>query len=411
MPKVLHIKLHGDVENVQAEGASEWGIVNLRTVQDAIDSMPDAEEIVVHIHSRGGDVDEGFAIHDALRATGKPITTITEGLCASIATVIFLAGSKRKMTSNSTFFIHCPWTFGMGNADEIQKTADQLQAMEDKMLAFYVNKTGGDRDQISALMKEESSLTADKALELKFVTEIVDTMAAAFKKKVYAKHTPKTTNEMPKASDIAKEVLALLTGNKTKAEVKNLDVKLKENEETLHVQTEGADIAIGDNVTYQGKATPEKTYDLADGRKVITDADSRIVDIVAPAADASAAAGAEGTEDKDAKIATLETTVNELKAAQAKMQKTIDEQTQELADNATAFTEIKEGINAMRAATKSGHKVEGEQTRFAKTGGHLHTDDVDSAVKAYKRRAEDRKLGNKKTALRVERATTSDDDE
>lgn len=411
MSKVLHIKLYGDVENVQADSASEWGIVNLKTVSAALDTMPDAEEIVVHIHSRGGDVDEGFAIHDLLRATGKKITTITEGLCASIATVIFMAGTVRKMTANSTFFIHCPWTFGVGNADQLEKTAEDVRVMEDKMLDFYVSKTGGDRQQISDYMKDETSLTPDKALELKFVTEIVDTMSAKFKKQVYAKYT--TTKQIPnemKASDIAKEILALLKGDKAQAStegapatVKSLDLELADGEK-LHVQTEAAESAIGDTATYQGKATPDKTYELKDGRKVKTDADSKIVDIT-PAETTTTTAAAAPAPDaaaKDKEVSDLKAKVASLEAAQVELNKTISEQKAELEANTKAFGEIKEGIAALRAATKSGHKVEGEQTRYSRTGQMEHTDDVTSAVAAYKRRADNRRMQGGKAAMRVE---------
>lgn len=408
--KILHINLLGDVENIQAEDASEWGIVNLKTVNAALDSMPDAEEIWVHIHSRGGDVDEGFAIHDRLKATGKKIVTITEGLCASIATVIFLAGSERKMTSNSSFFIHCPWTFGMGSADELEKTSEDVRKMEDKMLNFYVAKTGGDKTQISDMMKEQTSLTPEKALEMKFATEIVDTVSASSRKKVYAKINPlKSNNEMSKVVD---DIKALLKKAGFKAEetpatppVKNLDLKLKGEDESLHVQTEAEDPAVGDQVTYKGQATPEKTYELEDGRKVKTDSESKIVDILPPETSTAPAASTPSAEivAKDAKIAELEKQLGEAKAAQDAQKKTIDAQAAAIAENTKQFEEIKKGLAAITAGTKSGYKADVEETRYSKTGSTVvKTDDVASAVAAYKRNADARRVG-KKPALRVER--------
>lgn len=392
-PTVNHIYLFGDVENVQSESASEWGVVSLSTVKAAIDAMPSAEEIVVHIHSRGGDVDEGFAIHDFLKATGKKITTVTEGVCASIATVIFLAGSRRKMTSNATFFIHNPWTFGVGNADQLEKTAEDVRVMEDKMIDFYVAKTGADRDQLSGLMSEESSLTPEKALELKFITEIIDEVAAKVKARVYAKFNPKTIKPM----NVIDEIKALLKKSGVKAEVietppvvKNLDLKLKGEEDTLHVATEATEPAIGDQATYKGAATPDKTYELEDGRKIKTDADSKIVDIV-PVEKAPVAAEVLAAKEKE--ITDLKKKVEEMETAQAAITKTVTEQKAELEGNAKAFVEIKAGLAALTAGTKSGFKAEGDETRFSTKA--VHTDNVTDAVARYKKQAENRRLGKK----------------
>ena len=138
--KILHIQAYGDIENAQNAGASDYGIVSLKSIADQLATMPDAEGIVVHIHSRGGNVDEGFAIHDLLVNSGKEITTIVEGMCASIATVLSLAGTRREMTANSSFYIHNPFTMTMGNAAELSKTAELVRAEENKLIDFYVKR-------------------------------------------------------------------------------------------------------------------------------------------------------------------------------------------------------------------------------------------------------------------------------
>ena len=180
-----HINIYGIISPWQDSYAEDCGEVNLRQVDKQIQDNLDAEKLTIHIRSEGGDVDEGFAIYDKLVTHGKEnnvvIETRIEGLCASIATVIAMAGSIRSMTENSDFMIHTPFTWAEGDADEFQKYADQLQAIEDKIIDFYVAKTGAARNSIEEMMKEETWLTSDQAKELGFVTEIITTMKAVAK--------------------------------------------------------------------------------------------------------------------------------------------------------------------------------------------------------------------------------------
>ncbi len=183
MAKVFSLFIHGDVIAWQDSSAEDWGGVNLRGVtrqiQDAKDSG--ADTLDVHIHSNGGDVNEGFAIHDALINSGLSINTIVDGNCFSIATVMFLAGSKRSVSKNAQLMIHNPWGFTGGTADDIEKYADTVRDAENKILDFYVLKTGSDRDSLKAMMDEETYIKADSAVELKFATDILEPVMAKAK--------------------------------------------------------------------------------------------------------------------------------------------------------------------------------------------------------------------------------------
>ncbi|MDP8218267.1 MAG: Clp protease ClpP, partial [Candidatus Theseobacter exili] len=164
---VGHIFIQGVISPWQDKNAEEYGEVNIKQVTQQIQDNADAEKLIVHIHSPGGDVDEGFGIHDILVSHGNDkgieIETRIEGLCASITTVIAMAGSVRKITENSEFMIHNPWGDAWGDSDDVQKYADQLKAVEDKVIDFYVAKTGGDRAAIDQMMKAETWMTADQA--------------------------------------------------------------------------------------------------------------------------------------------------------------------------------------------------------------------------------------------------------
>jgi len=187
-----HIFIQGIISPWQDKAAEEWGEVNIKQVTKQIQDNADAEKLIVHIHSPGGDVDEGFGIHDILVASGKEIETRIEGLCASIATVIALAGSKRYMTENSEFMIHTPFGLSQGDADDMQKYTDQLKAIEEKILDFYSQITGSDKETISPMMKEGTWMTAQQAKELGFITDIITTI------KAIASFQPKNINTMDK---------------------------------------------------------------------------------------------------------------------------------------------------------------------------------------------------------------------
>lgn len=366
---VIHIQAYGDIENAQFNGASEYGIVSLTSISDQLAANPNATEVVVHIHSRGGDVDEGFAIHDLLVNSGKKVTTITEGLCASIATVIMLAGSTRKMTANSSFFIHNPWTLAIGNADQLERTADDTRAEEDKILDFYINKTGADRKEVSDMMKEETKMKPEKALSLGFVTEVV----AEAKAKVYAKraninHENMNYKSVMNAINELKEKIGIK--NTTAEEIKALDLKIKNDELPLHIQTEADQPSIGDSVTYNGVASPDKVFEMEDGTKIKTDQDSRIVEILEKEVLQNSTEKSEEVTALEAKLAEQATELETVKAQNAKLIKDAEETSKQ-------FKDLNEKVVALSKSIKSGHQPEGEPTRFRKN--ETETEEVPSA--------------------------------
>lgn len=191
--EIAHIYIYGDIGWWQASDAADWGEITLTDVRNQYEAQKDAEEIHMHIHSPGGYVTEGFAIHDYIRSLGKPVTTIIEGMCYSIATVIALAGDTRKMTSNSDFMVHNPWGGAMGDSEEVQKYADDLKKLEQKVADFYAAKTNITSDEALELMKAETFMTPEEALEKGFITEIATVMKAV------AKFNPKSNKMSDKA--------------------------------------------------------------------------------------------------------------------------------------------------------------------------------------------------------------------
>lgn len=344
---VAHLYLNGDIVNEPMRGAEDFGIVSLRMVQDFLSQNKEATDVTVHLHSRGGDFNEGFAIHDALVSSGKKITVIVEGLCASIATVVFLAGSTRKMTENSEFLIHNPWVDpfslmfgGATNADGLEAVAEDLRAAEDKLVAFYVAKTGGDETQIRDLMTEDRKIPADQALEMKFATEIVKTVKA-FASISIQNPMSKEIKALSNRLDTWMATLAKKL-NLSSPEVKALDVTTDDGK-TLTVETEGTDIAVGDDVMIDGAAAPDGSYVLTDGRTV-------------------AVAGGEITEITPAPAAkTDEETIAALKAENENLKAELQERKNAEAE-ITAKVEKMEGLLAKINST---YVPPGRQTSFA----------------------------------------------
>ena len=151
-----------------ADPLFDVGGVSLRTVRDQLD--PTADEIEVHINSMGGDVNEGFAIHDFLVGQGKKVKCVVIGQCYSIATIIFLAGEERLMYPNAELMIHNPWGIAQGDADELEKYADWVRLKEEQIVDFYAKRTGLRKNEIRDMMEKETFLSYNEAKEMGFAT-------------------------------------------------------------------------------------------------------------------------------------------------------------------------------------------------------------------------------------------------
>lgn len=224
--KLAHIYIYGIIDSLQDEGASQWGFVNLKDVKNQIEKQGDFDEIVVHINSEGGDVYEGFGIHDYLTSLGKQITTKIEGLCASIATVIALAGDTREITANSTFMIHNPWGFAGGEKKDLQKYAEELERIENQLAQFYASKTNLTFEQAKELMNNETFFNSQQAIEKGFITKEVEIMKAValfnpnrnnFKNQNTMTYTKEELDaKFDKQEGFFAQILAKLTGKKEK---------------------------------------------------------------------------------------------------------------------------------------------------------------------------------------------------
>jgi len=354
-----HIFIQGIISPWQDNAAEEWGEVNIKQVTQQIQNNKDAEKLIVHIHSPGGDVDEGFGIHDILVASNKVIETRIEGLCASIATVIAMAGTTRLITENSEFMIHTPFTFAEGDADEMQKYADQLKAIENKIIDFYVNKTGTARDSIESMMKEETWLTADQAKELGFATEIITTMKAVATVRFNKSDKNITMNKQEfetsiesKFEIIFNRLKKLVTGSQVQAltttAADGTVLDFGDQVETVE------EIAVGMTATVDGSAA-EGDYVMPDGRTFVFEAGTLN--------EIKEAEG--GEEDVDALKAEIEQLKTDLEAANAK-NKVTDEAIEALNKEIKNFkAQIKSDIEGLDPESFERSNPNEKENRFA----------------------------------------------
>ncbi|WP_193708399.1 head maturation protease, ClpP-related [Alkalibaculum sporogenes] len=133
--------------------------------------------IDVHIDSYGGEVAEGLAIYNMLKNSGKNVTTIVDGFACSIASVIFMAGSKRIMNTGSLLMWHNPWTYTAGNANELEKEIAGLRKMEESSIKIYKEGSNLEESTIKDIMDAETWITEDEALEWGIATSKIESAA------------------------------------------------------------------------------------------------------------------------------------------------------------------------------------------------------------------------------------------
>lgn len=138
-----------------------------------------AEALSIFINSDGGSVSEGVSIHSVLsRFQGKK-TVYVDGMAASIASLIAMAGDKICISPAAMMMIHDPAAGMRGNSQVLRKTADALDEMRDAMVEAYTRRTGKDADTIKAMMAAETWMKSTTCVNLGFADEVVQTAAPA----------------------------------------------------------------------------------------------------------------------------------------------------------------------------------------------------------------------------------------
>lgn len=132
------------------------------------------DTIRVHINSYGGEVAEGLAIYNVLKNHPAKVVTCCDGFACSAASVIFMAGEERIMNEASLLMIHNAWSYACGNAEELRKQAEDLDKITGASINAYMSGVNISREEVVALMDDETWLTADEAVNYGFATGTAD---------------------------------------------------------------------------------------------------------------------------------------------------------------------------------------------------------------------------------------------
>lgn len=163
------LNIYGDITSW------EWypGDVSSYTLSKQLENI-EADVIHVYINSYGGEVAEGLAIYNSLKRHKAKIITHADGFACSIASVIFMAGDERIMSTASLLMIHNAWTYTSGNANELRKQADDLDVITQASVNAYMAEINISEEELKQLLDDETWLSPQSALEMNFCTSIVN---------------------------------------------------------------------------------------------------------------------------------------------------------------------------------------------------------------------------------------------
>lgn len=131
-------------------------------------------DVTVRINSPGGDVSAGVAIYNYLNDHDGTVTVKVDGIAASIASLISMAGDKIIMLPGSMMMVHNPWTIAAGNSDDMAQVVEMLEKTGESMVPIYAARTGLSEERVKELLKAETWMTAQDAVDLGFADEAVE---------------------------------------------------------------------------------------------------------------------------------------------------------------------------------------------------------------------------------------------
>lgn len=158
---VVTLRLYDAIDSF----GGEWG-TSAREFNSVLDALPrDTKQITLLINSPGGEVWDGLAILNALRAHPARVVAVVEGIAASAASFIAAGCDEVVMRENSEMFVHNAIGLAMGDADDMIATAEDLTRLDKNLASIYAAKSGKDSDYWLAEMKRDRFYTAEEAVE------------------------------------------------------------------------------------------------------------------------------------------------------------------------------------------------------------------------------------------------------
>lgn len=246
--------------------------VSFSTIDSFLYSIPENDKkLEIRINCCGGETTEGWAIYDKIRSSGKEITTIIEGTCASMASVLLLTAPKERRFAypNSQLCIHEAFVQPAGlilRSKDLVQIAEDLERDNENILNLYVERTGADKVRLQALMKEDKYISMEEAKELGFISAILPPLSASKKNHLNTINMAKVENVEVKKSLFEK--LMLKCGYSKIEDAENalchlaLDLTTAEGN-ILTIEREEGDPQVGD------KASPDGEHLMPDGTTIV----------------------------------------------------------------------------------------------------------------------------------------------
>lgn len=170
----------GEIWLYDQVGESYWGEgVSAKSFQKDLNNLGGVTQIDLRINSPGGDVFDGFAIYNLLAQHPATVNVYVDGVAASIASIIAMAGASINMAKNSMLMIHNPQGVAIGDENEMDRVKALLKQVKGSLTTTYVDRTGQDEKKVMKWMDDETWMTAETAVELGFADRIIAAQAVA----------------------------------------------------------------------------------------------------------------------------------------------------------------------------------------------------------------------------------------
>lgn len=199
------------------EIGGDSNIVTTLAVQEQLKKIGKVDELLVRINSPGGDVSEGIGIFHVLKNFDAKIVCRIEGIAASAASLIAMAGDRIEMCTGTFLLIHEPHAETIGTSSELTALASDLEKMTKSFAEIYALRSGQSEDFVEQLMAEDRLMSAEEALSLGFCDEIIKNVQA----KINMKCLPRFLQRAVKKAKLEKAKMA--TKAKTRMDTDNSD--------------------------------------------------------------------------------------------------------------------------------------------------------------------------------------------
>lgn len=160
-------------------GEGWFGGISAAQFTKDLKALGSVKTIDLHISSNGGDVFTGRAIYSQLAQHQARIVTWVDGLAASIASLIAMAGDEIRMADGSFMMIHSAWGVAIGDAPEMRRMAELLDSVTASIADTYAARTKNERKKIDKMMADETWMTAQEAVDAGFADVVDEPVKAA----------------------------------------------------------------------------------------------------------------------------------------------------------------------------------------------------------------------------------------